>query len=29
LREEPSREEVRSIKERVTKNDIIAALQVY
>jgi hypothetical protein len=29
LREQPSREEVRSIKERVTKNDIIAALQVY
>jgi hypothetical protein len=29
LREEPSREEVRSIKERVTKNEIIAALQVY
>jgi hypothetical protein len=29
LREQPSREEVRSIKERVTKNEIIAALQVY
>ena len=29
LREQPSREEVRSVKERVTKNDIIAALQVY
>lgn len=29
LREEPSREEVRSIRERVTKNEIIAALQVY
>ena len=29
LREDSSREEVRSIKERVTKNEIIAALQVY
>jgi hypothetical protein len=29
LRDQPSREEVRSIKERVRKNEIIAALQVY
>jgi hypothetical protein len=29
LRDRPSREEVRSIKERVRKNEIIAALQVY
>jgi hypothetical protein len=29
LREQPSREEVRSIRERVRKNEIIAALQVY
>jgi len=29
LREQPSREEVRSIKERVRKNEIVAALQVY
>ncbi len=29
LRERPSREEVRSIRERMKKNDIIAALQVY
>jgi hypothetical protein len=29
LRENPSREEVRSIRERVRKNEIVAALQVY
>jgi len=29
LRERPSREEVRSIRDRMKKNDIIAALQVY
>ncbi len=29
LRDQPSREEVRSIRERMKKNDIIAALQVY
>jgi hypothetical protein len=29
LRERPSREEVRSIRERMKKNEIIAALQVY
>jgi hypothetical protein len=29
LREQPSREEVRSIRERMRKNEIIAALQVY
>jgi hypothetical protein len=29
LRDQPSREEVRSIKERMQKNEIIAALQVY
>jgi hypothetical protein len=29
LRENPSRDEVRSIRERVTKNQIVAALQVY
>jgi hypothetical protein len=29
LGERPSREEVRSLKERVEKNEIIAALQVY
>ena len=29
LRDQPSRDEVRSIKERVTKNEIVAALQVY
>ncbi len=29
LRENPSRDEVRSIKERVRKNEIVAALQVY
>jgi hypothetical protein len=29
LRENPSRDEVRSIRERVRKNEIVAALQVY
>jgi hypothetical protein len=29
LRDQPTREEVRSIKERMQKNEIIAALQVY
>ncbi|HEX6183386.1 MAG TPA: hypothetical protein VFZ44_05695 [Pyrinomonadaceae bacterium] len=29
LRENPSRDEVRSIRERVMKNEIVAALQVY
>jgi Putative zinc-finger len=29
LRENPSRDEVRSIRERVLKNEIVAALQVY
>ena len=29
LREQPSRDEVRSIRERVRKNEIVAALQVY
>jgi len=29
LRDQPSREEVHSIKERMRKNEIIAALQVY
>jgi hypothetical protein len=29
LRDEPSREEVRSIKERMQKKEIIASLQVY
>ncbi|HEX8352083.1 MAG TPA: hypothetical protein VF611_04265, partial [Pyrinomonadaceae bacterium] len=29
LRENPSRDEVRSIRERVKQNEIVAALQVY